>query len=260
MMVKPPASPPASDGGRGKLFRLRQFALTQERSAMKVGTDAIALGSWTASLDLPDVRRILDVGAGTAILALMMAQCYPSAEVEAIELDAGALLDAQDNIAHSPWAERVRLIGGDFLCYQPGETYGLIISNPPYFASSSLGSPEQGRALARREQAEGGLGLASLIARSRSLLSPRGYLMMVCPSDRLEEVRLVATERLMTITHLCAVASRPGGEVVRYLVGLQPLSLSDGYTPCQRTSLVLRGEDEGMSAQYRALTEAYLLV
>lgn len=247
------------EGGAASLFKLKQFAITQAHTAMKVGTDAIALGSWVASLSLPEPRRVLDVGAGTAILALMMAQRYPSALIDAIELDAGALLDAEANIARSPWAERVCLIGGDFLSYRPDNTrYDLIISNPPYFAASCLSSPDRGRTLARREKVEGGLGLSSLIAGSRSLLAPRGMLCLVCPEDRIAEVRLVATEQLMCITHLCQVASLPG-QIVRYLVAMQPLVLTDGYVPCLASQLTLRDETGSPSAEYRALTQAYLL-
>lgn len=244
--------------GAEPLFRLKQFAISQAHTAMKVGTDAIALGSWVASLSLPEPRRILDVGAGTAILALMMAQRHPSALIDAIELDAGALLDAEVNISRSPWSDRVHLIGGDFLSYCPDTRYDLIVSNPPYFSASCLSSPDRGRTLARREAAEGGLGLSSLIACSRSLLATRGTLCLVCPEDRLTDVRLVATERLMCITHLCQVASLPG-QVVRYLVAMQPLVLTDSYTPCLTCRLTLRDETGLPSAEYRALTQAYLL-
>lgn len=239
------------------LFRLKQFALAQDRTAMKVGTDALALGSWVASLELPVPQHILDVGTGTGVLALMLAQRYPSAHIDAVEIDAGALLDARDNILSSPWADRISLVEGDFLLYQPALSYDLIISNPPYFASSSLSSPRSQRTLARRESM-GGLGLSSLLSRGRELLSPRGYLCLVCPPDRLTEVRLVATESLLSITHLCEVSS-VAREVVRYLVALQPLAISDSYRPCQSMRLDLRDADGQMSAEYRLLTRDYLL-
>ena len=123
-------------------FTLKNFHITQEHSAMKVGTDGILLGAWAQG-----GARILDIGTGTGLLALMMAQRFPNAYIDAIEIDAKALEDATTNTLLSPFNNRISLIHTSLQEYHPDtfqtdfdNIYDAIVSNPPYFIKS-LKSP-----------------------------------------------------------------------------------------------------------------------
>ena len=97
---------------REKVFRFKQFAVRNDRSAMKVGTDGVLLGAWC---NVNGARRVLDVGTGTGLIALMVAQRNAEAVIDAVEIDADACEEARENFEASPWRERLRVIHGDFL-------------------------------------------------------------------------------------------------------------------------------------------------
>lgn len=236
-------------------FRLKHFGIRQSHTAMKVGTDAIALGAWVASW-LEGAERILDVGAGTGILSLMMAQAFASAKIDAIDLDAGAVADASYNFALSPWGSRLHLHEGDALAYSSPLPYDLIISNPPYFATSAVRSGEASRALARQEHSEG-LGIASLISKGKELLSPMGRLCLVLPSDREWDLRLAATINLMYIERLCLLSSTEGVPV-RLLASLRPLACTKTKHTTNLQSLILRTSSGEYSDEYSSLIAPFI--
>ncbi len=134
---------------RDDFFTFKQFKLRHRDAAMKVGTDAVLLGSW--AFDATNPNRILDVGTGCGILALMMSQRFPTAQIEAIELEKKAFDEAQYNFENSPFSERLRIALGNFLEMSEDEKFDAIICNPPYYQdkiSSSI--PE--RNMAREER------------------------------------------------------------------------------------------------------------
>lgn len=118
-------------------FRFKQFTIYQDRCAMKVSTDACIQGAWTPVND--DVQRVLDIGTGTGLLALMLTQKKNDTITDAIELDEEASAQAKENIAASAWADRVHVINGDVTSYPLEYKYDLVISNPPFFNNSLLG-------------------------------------------------------------------------------------------------------------------------
>jgi len=138
-----------------KPFYLKQFALHQGNTAQRVGTDALLLGAWPFVHTLPEKAHILDVGAGTGIVSLMMAQRFSGAMVDAWEVEDGALKDAATNFAASPFADRLRIHSQDYL-YAKREQwhpFDLIISNPPYYTEGIL--PDDARLRLARHVAEG---------------------------------------------------------------------------------------------------------
>ncbi|MDY3089935.1 MAG: methyltransferase [Porphyromonas sp.] len=237
-------------------FSLKHFGIWQGRTAMKVGTDAIALGAWTASLALP-ATHILDIGAGTGILSLMLAQTNEQAYIDAVELEDGAYRDMCANFEASPWSKRLHPIHADALAYSAGDNYDLIISNPPFFLSTAPRAEGYSRQLARGEQLEG-LGIASLVLRARQLLSPQGALCMICPSEREEDLRLSACEAGMYIEALCIVYSK-ASTPVRLMALLRPLSGLMHYTPSRKDHLTLRDFSGKYSSEYKSLTSEFLL-
>ena len=128
-------------------FTFKQFFVAHDRCAMKVGTDGILLGAWAP---VAGVKRILDIGTGSGLVALMLAQrTEEHVTIDAVELDAQAAEQASENVAESPWASRMRVECADILAWAPEQTarYDLIVSNPPYYEPGvECGSPEREQA------------------------------------------------------------------------------------------------------------------
>ena len=114
-------------------FRFKQFSITDTKSAMKVGVDAVILGAWA---DANNAKNILDIGSGTGIISLMLAQQNNNSIIDCIEINTVAFLDLQHNIFESNWSDRLNAINADFLEYDFTVQYDFIISNPPFFKPS----------------------------------------------------------------------------------------------------------------------------
>ena len=117
---------------KNPLFRFKQFQIDQSKSAMKIGTDGVLLGAWTSVNCKP--KTILDIGSGTGLIALMLAQRTASSIIKAIEIEEDAAAEAAANFKDSPWSDRLELIHADILNYTQKsiETFDLIVSNPPF--------------------------------------------------------------------------------------------------------------------------------
>src|SRR5450631_830225 len=114
-------------------FRFKQFVIQQDRSTMKVCTDSCVLGAWTA-LQLGQVKTILDIGTGTGLLALMLAQ-KSEGLIDAVESDPESAGQARENIGQSSWSDRIRVVEKDARDYLNETHYDFIITNPPFFES-----------------------------------------------------------------------------------------------------------------------------
>ena len=127
-------------------FQFKQFTVWHDKCAMKVGTDGVLLGAWAS---VQNAHKILDVGTGTGLVALMLAQrSLPDADIIALEIDEAAAGQARENVTRSPWKERVEVVQTDFRDYQSSDKFDVIVSNPPYFVDS-LECPDQQRNAAR---------------------------------------------------------------------------------------------------------------
>src|SRR5690349_21693086 len=156
-------------------FRFRQFTIHQDKCAMKVGTDAVLLGAW---VNPNGSQRILDIGTGTGIIALMIAQ-KSSAEIHAVDIDEGAFLQCKENFRISPWYNRLfphHLSFQEFACAAES-TYDLVVSNPPYFHHASK-PPEEQRSQARHHDQ---LTFEDLVKGTRKILSAEGKLCVILP-------------------------------------------------------------------------------
>ena len=157
-------------------FKFKQFCVCQHRCAMKVGTDGTLLGAWAAA---PKGKcRILDIGTGTGLVTLMMAQRFPEAWLTGIDIDEEAVLQASDNVKASPFADRIRIEWGNVLTYE-AEPFNAIVCNPPYFVGS-LTCPDKARTVARHTVS---LTYSGLMEAARRLLGDDGLLTIVIPSD-----------------------------------------------------------------------------
>ncbi|MBL0096355.1 MAG: methyltransferase [Bacteroidetes bacterium] len=130
------------------VFHFKRFTINQDRCAMKVGTYGVLLGAWVT---VPDAGKILDIGTGTGLIALMMAQ-KSNAFIDAIDIDLPSYEQAKENVLLSPWSDHVRVIHSALKDYKPGYRYDLIVSNPPYFMDS-YAATDEARNLARSASA-----------------------------------------------------------------------------------------------------------
>ncbi|WP_372474006.1 tRNA1(Val) (adenine(37)-N6)-methyltransferase [Capnocytophaga sp. ARDL2] len=160
-------------------FNFKQFSISQEKSAMKVGTDGVLLGAWTP-ID-HDPYNILDIGAGTGLIALMLAQRSEAAQIDAIEVEEAAYEECVKNFEQSPWNDRLFCYHADLEEFTDEffeeETYDLIVSNPPFFSENYF-SDDATRNLARFEES---LPHYTLLTCAEALLSESGVLALIIP-------------------------------------------------------------------------------
>ena len=171
-------------------FQFKAFTIHQESCAMKVCTDACLFGAWAASLlstGRVQASSCLDIGAGTGLLSLMLAQ-QSAATITGIELDKDAAIQATENVAASPWNKQVEIINMSVLDYSPGKPFDFIISNPPFF-EADLTSPDIRRNKAMHEV---GLTLMELMNSIGRLISENGHAAVLLPYHRLQEAIAIA--------------------------------------------------------------------
>ncbi len=159
-------------------FKFKQFTIKQEKSGAKVGTDGVLLGCW-ANLDNAP-QRILDVGAGTGVLSLILAQRLPNSLITAVEIEPNAAWECAFNFDNSPWSDRMVVKNKNFLDFTSTNLFDLIISNPPFFMEETP-SPSFKRNLARSATH---LPLKELMHKAKQHLSPKGSLQLILPYNQ----------------------------------------------------------------------------
>lgn len=162
-------------------FSFKQFTIHQDRCAMKVCTDACLFGSWVAEKisDDTSLKNILDIGAGTGLLSLMLAQ-QNNAFIDAVELDEAAARQADENFKASPWKDRLQVFTTGIETFDPGKKYDLIISNPPFF-EDDLKSNNEHRNTAMHSTT---LSLTKLLQQIKRLLHSDGTAAVLIPFHR----------------------------------------------------------------------------
>ncbi|MGI4760699.1 MAG: tRNA1(Val) (adenine(37)-N6)-methyltransferase [Janthinobacterium lividum] len=233
-------------------FQFQQFRIAQGDCAQKVSTDACLLG---AAADLTGATRVLDIGTGTGLLALMAAQRAPAATIEAIELDAATAAQAARNVAASPWASRVAVHPLGLAAYAAGRPglFSHIICNPPFFRRS-LAPPDAARATARHEGA-GSLTFAELAGFAAAHLAPGGALTVLLPSPEMQQFAEVARAVGLAVQARLAVQHRPGGRLTR---GIWQFGAEAPASPAERT-LTIQDTDGQYSAAFRQLLAGFYL-
>lgn len=171
------------------MFEFKRFRVDDALCAMKVGTDGVLLGAWA---DVAASRRILDLGTGSGLVALMVAQRSAEAEILGIDVDADAVSQARRNFELSPWSERLTAEHCDVRMLRTEQRFDHIVSNPPYFVET-IESPNASRATARHSRH---LGFRDIVDAAERLLVEGGRLSVILPTDVAAIFRREAFERL----------------------------------------------------------------
>ncbi len=229
-------------------FQFKQFTVWHDKCAMKVGTDGVLLGAWAS---VQDAHRILDVGTGTGLVALMLAQRgLPDAKVIALEIDEAAAGQAKENVTRSLWKDRIEVVKQDFLSYQSLDKFDVIVSNPPYFVDS-LSCPDQKRNMARHNNT---LTYEKLLERVADLLAEEGLFTVVIPTDVADRVRMIASAHSLHAVRWLNVMTKPGGAPKRTLI-----TFSFHDQECVIEELLTEVARHQYSEEYIALTREYYL-
>jgi tRNA1Val (adenine37-N6)-methyltransferase len=230
-------------------FEFKRFTVFHERCAMKVGTDGTLAGAWTR---LRDNDVVLDVGAGSGLVSLMLAQRNGSVYITPIEIDEQAAGQATGNMMASPFGNIAECRNISFQEFA-GETtcrYDLIVSNPPFF-SASLKSPDRQRSMARHDDL---LPVEDFIRLSAGLLSPQGRISFIFPFSEKEELLSLSAKNNLHVSRLTDVIPVAGSSPKRVLMELSA-------TACETVSdeLIIETERGVYSPEFTALVRNFYL-
>ncbi|MBP8960083.1 MAG: methyltransferase [Bacteroidales bacterium] len=230
-------------------FRFKQFNINQQNAAFKVGTDGVLLG---ALAGLPAAGRILDVGTGTGLIALMAAQ-RTECDIVALEPDHDSFIQARENISQSKWADRITILECTFTEYYSGtkEKFVSILSNPPYFRNS-LKNREKAKSVARHADS---LTREELLTGSSMLLTDNGSLHIILPYTEGSDFISKATEKMLYCNKIIRIKTTPSGNAKRVI-----LQFEKAKRPLNDSAFTIHsGEGSVFSNEYIEATKEFYL-
>ena len=232
-------------------FSFKQFTVEQDRCAMKIGTDGVLLGAWAPTTNHP--FSVLDIGTGTGIIALMLAQRTNAEQIDALEIDEATYEQAVDNFENSPWSDRLFCFhaGLDEFIEEPEDEYDLIISNPPFYSEDFKSNNAQ-RDLARFQDA---MPFEDLIEAADLLLSENGIFAVIIPFKEEEKFLALATEFELYPFKITHVKGTPTTEIKRSLLALSRNETTDLVVD----ELIIEIERHVYTPEYIALTKEFYL-
>lgn len=231
------------------MFRFKQFVVRQQQCAMKVGTDGVLLGSWCR---VPVEGRVLDVGTGTGLLALMVAQRSLKVDITALEIDREASLQAMENCQKSPWRERIKVLHTSLQEFgeMSADRFDMVVCNPPYF-DRSLRCQDKKRTTARHSET---LSFDDLLHFSVVLLKKEGSLSVVLPEKESEVFKDKAVEKGLFLCRQMSVLPTPEKDVKRRL-----MEFSFEKKELEVRNLVIETERHIYTEEYKNLTQDFYL-
>ncbi len=252
-------------------FRFKQFFVHDELCAMKVGTDGVLLGAWAASLPPlggTEGGLLLDIGTGSWLIALMLAQRFPTAHIHAIDIDANAVQQAQANFTASPWTSRLHAENISLQKYYRKENlnscaseyqnigiseprFDIITSNPPFFCNS-LKNPDAARSTARHTDS---LSYEELLQHSARLLADEGTLSLILPIEAEDTIIRLAQQYQLFPVRLCRIRGNLRKPFKRIMIDFQ----KKPDTQCIEETLTLEEAPNQRSEAYQALTQDFYL-
>lgn len=227
-------------------FKFKKFTISQDRCAMKVGTDGVLLGAWARG-----GKRVLDVGSGTGLVSLMMAQRFPLSKVEGVEIDHDAAVQSRENVMASPFNENVEIYESALQDFAPSDRYESIVSNPPFFVNS-LASPDKARHIARHADT---LPFGDLFAFVAEWLADDGEFSAIIPSDYMESFSSEAYLHGLILTRQYGIKTVERKLVKRYLLAFGKHRKSD----YENMTVVLSKEGNKRSEWYENLTKDFYI-
>lgn len=233
------------------IFHCKQFSVNQSKSAMKIGTDSILLGAWTPIAD--DVFSILDVGAGTGILSLMLAQRSNAEQIDGIEVEEQAFEECVENFENSPWADRLYCYHADlqeFVDEMEEDKYDLIISNPPFYSENSL-SPDETRNTARFQMS---LPFEHLLESTALLLAENGVFSVIIPFKEEDNIISLASSFGLFPFKITHVRGNIETNIVRSL-----MAFSKTEQNCTKDELAIEISRHQYTDDYKELTKDFYL-
>lgn len=220
---------------------------------MKVGTDGVLLGAWA---DVTDAKTVLDIGTGSGLIALMIAQRAAEATIDAVEILESDAIQARENVDRSPWASRIKVHQTPIQDFESSRTYDLIVSNPPYFTKSQL--PErQHRASVRHTVT---LSHDELISAAAKLLASKGKFATILPPAVYEQFVVQADKVGLHVRQCVSFHTRPGKPVERYLLEMvKEPTQKVAESMCLYTGAFDDRRKDMWSSEYRALVGEFYL-
>lgn len=233
------------------MFTFKQFKIEQSRCAMKVGTDGVLLGAWTPIENNPN--SILDIGTGTGLIALMLAQRSFAEQIDTLEIDEEAYEQAVDNFENSPWSDRLFCFhaGLDEFVEEPEDEYDLIVSNPPFYTEDYYSNNEQ-RDLARFANA---MPFEDLIEAAAMFLSEKGIFAVIIPFKEEEKFIALADECELYPIKITRVKGTPITEIKRSLLAFS----RNGKDNFPIDELIIETARHQYTAEYISLTKDFYL-
>lgn len=233
---------------RNTHFQFKQFALLQDKAAMKLGTDSVLLGCFTK---IDRAKCIVDIGTGTGILALMMAQ-KSNALIDAVEIDEEAFKQAEQNAIESPWHDRIKVHHTAIQNFQASQKYDIIISNPPYYRNAkNMGIEDEKRALARHDK---DLPFEDLCIEVYRLMKEDALFWLILPQKEGLEFIQIAKQHNLHLHHLINIKPKPEKEVNRLILAFGKSNKT--YT---ETSFTIYQSDGTATTEYIDLTKDFYL-
>ncbi len=234
-------------------FKFKQFEVWHDRCGLKVGTDGVLIGSWTLPALSKPCLRVLDVGTGSGLIALMMAQRFGDATVTAVDIDPSAVSQARDNAASSRFSSRIEVVQDDFMKFSSRKEeacYDLIVSNPPFHVEDTA-CPDSRKNTAKHSAS---LPFRQLVEGSARLLSADGTLSVILPYSVANDFVGLAAVCGLYLVRRCDVRGSERKPFKRSM-----LSFCRHIGDTERTELTLRDSDNRYTDAYSALTDGFYL-
>ena len=236
-----------------QIFRFKQFEINQDKTAMKVGTDGVLLGAWCTIQK--DMNSILDIGSGTGLISLMLAQRSFSETIDAVEIDENAYEQTVENFENSVWGDRLFCYNCNFLefveeMYGENERYDLIVSNPPFYTDKF----ESENLFRNKARFTSSLSFIDLIKGASLLLSDNGIFSVIIPKKEQDRFIELAKEENLFLKRICHVKGNFTSESKRSL-----LEFSFTQSEIIKEELIIENERHNYTEDYINLTEDFYL-
>lgn len=243
------------------LFQFKEFSIAQDKCAQKVGTDGVLLGAW-AGKTLTSPQQVLDIGTGTGVISLMLAQRFPQATIEALEIDADAYEQATENFENNPWGDRLFCFHASFQEFyeEVDERYDLIVANPPFHDSNGIHPHEQIDNKRQQARFDDALPFEELIYGVYKLLETDGTFACIIPSDRVDKFIEITSYFQLEPVRTTLVKGTATSKVKRCLMEFRfRESVLHSNTPHIETSLIIEKTRHVYTEDYIELTKDFYL-